>query len=388
MSDLAVPLGARLIHVGPSKTGTTTIQLAMHHSRAELAAHGVHYPGTGHRPKAATIDVRRPPGDRTGDWDELVAEVRSSTADRVCISSESLSVLGADGAAEVVRSLGDEAVHVVMAVRPIDALLPSMWQQRVRRFVGIPAYDDWLRAVLLGGPDDPSAAAFWSIHDLERQIRDWSAAAGPERVTVIVIEEGDHAVLPNTFEDLLDLPRGTLAPKTRARNQSLDRASTELLLQLDRAARERGWTEGTYVRTIRNPVIDYLRKQPRDATSTRPLPSWAAEQVYEINTARADLLAATPVRVVGDPDSLRPHRRVIAVEEAPPDPKITAEIAAGVAAIAADQVRERHEVELGRKQDRIAKLERQLARAEAAPSTPELPPRRIAVRVRSMLTRR
>jgi hypothetical protein len=51
--DLQLQVGARLLHIGPHKTGTTMIEDALHPARERLAARGVAYPGTGRRPGSA-----------------------------------------------------------------------------------------------------------------------------------------------------------------------------------------------------------------------------------------------------------------------------------------------------------------------------------------------
>jgi len=50
--SLRLPEGARLLHIGPQKTGTTSLQAAMHARRDDLARHGVVYAGKGMRPRA------------------------------------------------------------------------------------------------------------------------------------------------------------------------------------------------------------------------------------------------------------------------------------------------------------------------------------------------
>src|SRR3989304_5738516 len=42
---LLLPEGTRLLHIGPHKTGTTTIQGAFHGARADLLSQGVRYAG-------------------------------------------------------------------------------------------------------------------------------------------------------------------------------------------------------------------------------------------------------------------------------------------------------------------------------------------------------
>lgn len=369
MTETALPAGARLLHIGPPKTGTTAVQKAMHHGRATLRARGVLYPGRTSRPRDASIELLHPPERRAGAWDRLVEEVRSSTADRVCVSSESLSLLDDAQAAEAVAGLGGESVHVVITARPIDALFPSVWQQHIRRAVGGPSYEDWLRSVL-GPSGDETRDRFWRVHDLADQVRRWSAAAAPERVVVLVPPEGDRSFLLHTFEDLLDLPRGTLVPRVDVSNPSLTRFSGELLLALDREAEQRGWPLGEYAETVRTDVAYHLRSRPREPQDLKSLPAWAAERADEVNTARADLLcAASAFRVIGDPESLRPQARPIPVDPdstgplAGSGPVLSVALAAGVAAAAIEGERGRVQAgSLDLAERRVAELEAEIER--------------------------
>lgn len=45
MSDLLLPPGTRLLHIGPHKTGTTALQVALSKARANLESQGVRYLG-------------------------------------------------------------------------------------------------------------------------------------------------------------------------------------------------------------------------------------------------------------------------------------------------------------------------------------------------------
>ena len=42
----ALPDGTRVLHIGLPKTGTSTVQKALHAARAELGQHGVVYTGS------------------------------------------------------------------------------------------------------------------------------------------------------------------------------------------------------------------------------------------------------------------------------------------------------------------------------------------------------
>ena len=119
-----LPPGARLIHVGPPKTGTTAIQSAFVRVRDELPELGVHYAGRGSRPRAAAaaltgvgVSARQRPS--MAAWEALVQEVRDAGPLRVCISNEQFAAADDDAANRLVNDLGGNDAHVVMVVRPL-----------------------------------------------------------------------------------------------------------------------------------------------------------------------------------------------------------------------------------------------------------------------------
>ena len=92
---LLLPEGTRLLHIGPPKTGTTTVQAAFHAAAPRLTSQGVHYAGRTRHPRRAAFAVtgRRwlwggPAADLRNGTD-LVYEVRAARLSRcVVISSE------------------------------------------------------------------------------------------------------------------------------------------------------------------------------------------------------------------------------------------------------------------------------------------------------------
>src|SRR6202050_825505 len=97
--DLQLQAGARVLHIGPHKTGTTMIQDALHLARARLAAQGVVYPGTGRQPLRAMLAVTGQPtligepDPDMADWALLVREVTAARDQRVGGGSEVLAAL-------------------------------------------------------------------------------------------------------------------------------------------------------------------------------------------------------------------------------------------------------------------------------------------------------
>src|SRR3954452_8721099 len=108
--DLLLPEGARLLHVGPQKTGTTSIQVALAEARDQLSAHGVHYPTGDHRRRRAGWALGLPGGPKDvpiEEWDDLVAEVRGAGPVRVCVSDENFARAESQVVERIARDLGE-----------------------------------------------------------------------------------------------------------------------------------------------------------------------------------------------------------------------------------------------------------------------------------------
>jgi hypothetical protein len=362
--ELTLPEGARLLHVGPPKTGTTAIQAAFHEARGLLRQHGVHYAGSARRPKLAGREFLGKAGRTRGaHWQALLDDVRAAGDQRVCISNESFTNCDDAQAEELVRSLGGDAVHVAMVARPFDALLPSHWQQAVRnQWLMGASYDEWLQVVLGDDRDQWYFKNFWRLYDLEDQMRRWSAAASPERVIVVVAQEGDHTYLPRLFEQLLGLPGGVLEAPTGRTNSSLTLTGAELLRALDRESKSRDWAVDWYQNKMKVTLADAIRQLPRDpAERAIQLPPWAAATVSGLNERRADLLEGAAVRVIGNPGSMRPENRKVAAEGTSEEVMVPLGVAAGALASAVDELLRRERMH----KRRVRRLRRRLERTSA-----------------------
>ena len=309
---LLLPAGARLLHIGPQKTGTTSVQAAMHRRRDELLAHGVVYPGKGTRPRGQVYALIGTPDGSPAPprhkWDRLVAEVEAAGDHRVCVSTEDLGRIELDLARQVVAGLGGPRVHVVAAARALDSLLPSQWQQRVRMRRTALSFEEWLRTVLGPDPDHPEARNFWMPHDVGALVARWTEAVGSgERLTLVISDRARPDLLPRTFEAMLGLPAGLLdLPEGETRNQSLGIGRTELIRQVTATVERHDWPLPPT-----HPLVVGLTNALKSSApwpDEEPLPTvpaWAAQQVAELGEQRAEAVRGAGVRVVGDPDALR-----------------------------------------------------------------------------------
>ncbi len=116
MTVTPFPEGTRLLHIGPPKTGTTSLQAAFWAARDEAMAQGVRYAGTSRHSTRAVLAVT---GRRTLDrqhavppishWETLLARDRRGEEARVVLSSEGFSYAQPDKIERVVGDLDPTA---------------------------------------------------------------------------------------------------------------------------------------------------------------------------------------------------------------------------------------------------------------------------------------
>ena len=247
--DTAGPLpeGARLFHIGPPKTGTTTLQAAAAGLRPELLAAGVSYPGRtrNHRLAVAAFlgqptgwvraDGRRGAAPPMRHWYELLGELEAARGLRSWFGHE----YAAHATPEVVERFAGQlgpSLQVVVTLRSYARMLPSMWQEQLKAAGGRRAFEPWLRSMLQPPRRDVDAAR-QARHDHAALVERWASVVGPERVTVVVLDRADHGFVLRAFEELLALPPGLLDAAPAGENRSLGVAEVELLRRLNRATR-------------------------------------------------------------------------------------------------------------------------------------------------------
>jgi len=342
------PLPRRLIHIGPFKTGTTTVQSAFHRNREALAEHGIHYIGARLQPtqavKAMTGVGSSGEAQQAGQrrWAELAEQARRSGARQAVVSSEFLCEADDEVAQRIVDSLGGrQDTHVVVTLRPLASMFPSQWQQFVQSGT-THSLEDWTQAVLTHAPAPPSVALFWRRHRHDELVRRWAGIVGPENLTVIAMDPRDKGQLTREFAAMLDLPDGLLVPASEVTNRSLTwdeaeaiRAFNAEFQQLNRARTESGLEPLRFTVEERLSAWRYVKRRRPDASELKiPLPPGAADQVRALADEVVDNILATGVRVIGEIDSLRqvptPALGDSVVAPSTVTPALAASVAAGV----------------------------------------------------------
>ena len=310
VTDLLVPAGTRILHVGAQKTGTTAIQASLVAAREALPAQGVRVIGRERQPDHAVLAVLgRPtatgaPAPSPGLWDQLVGRFRAATEPRTILSEENLSfadraTIGAHRAGPGSRTGAgrrDPAPHRPDPALALAAVRPGGHHRRPGRVAA-------RRVRPFGGP---KPHPFWIGQRQDLLVAGWAEAVGADRVTVVAVDERDRGRLYRTFEDLLGLGVGAL-PEIRDRaNRSLTLPEAEAVRAFNVAALEAGVTRRVHARAMRFGAADGLKRRTPPAAEARvELPAWAAEPAQALAVEMVDAIVASGVRIVGDVETLR-----------------------------------------------------------------------------------
>lgn len=318
--DQVPPLaaGTRLLHIGPHKTGTTSLQNSIRANREEILRQGVYYGAPEGRLASNRIArslLRLPfknPNEVVdyGEWEDQVARVKASGAPRVIVSGEEFSFCEKREIQTLLDDLGRDRVHVVVTARPLAKVLPSQWQLDLRGSFTSSSFEEWLGwtlrprgvrriAQLIGVPHP-----FWFRHRHDQLARRWADAIGADRVSVVVVDDRDHRVLLSAFEHLLGLSSGTLQPVDGKSNPSLTAQEIAIILRLQKKMqeRERLFAERVRSRQIQRRLLAIRERRATDQKIT--LPQWAVPEVTQVSRRIHDGLMDSGVRIIGDPTLL------------------------------------------------------------------------------------
>ncbi|MBT0768897.1 hypothetical protein KIH74_08170 [Kineosporia sp. J2-2] len=316
-----------LLHIGAPKTGTTAVQASLedlkHRTEGGLEAYGLSMPGTPLEQARAALGVLgqgvgwqaadRPKSDK--HWPRLLAQVQAAQGLRF-VSSEYLCEASEPIAGKIVEDLatldGPEGprddVHVVLTLRPLTRIMPSAWQQYLKSGHQLP-YEQWCRAMLASPPKKGVTPSFWRRHDQAAVLRRWAAAVGPANITTVVLDPADRGLLMRTFDDLLNLPAGTLTGVAGGRqNRSMSAAESELFRRLNVQLRDRDFPWKEYANLIRyGSILRTVELMPSEGGAAVHTPDWAVERAVELAGSyreTIDELAAAGMTVIGKPDLL------------------------------------------------------------------------------------
>ena len=304
-SSLLLAEGTRLVHIGAHKTGTTALQAAMWGARDAMHDQGVRYAGRYRNPASAVRAVTgqeslysdKPPPMR--EWRSLVHEIANAREPRLVVSSEYFAYADAAAIRRIAADLDASRLHIVVTLRPLARVIPSMWQQSVQGGQRMPL-ERWLHH-LFPEPPATSSAPFWNLGRHDELITRWAEVVGVDRVTAVVVDPRDHTFSLRVFERMLGLREGTLELVHDRTNRSLTLSEAESVRAFNIRFKQAGLSRALHARVMRFGAAQHLKlREPGDDEAGIHLPAWSLERVAQVSAKVTDRIAASGVRVVGD----------------------------------------------------------------------------------------
>jgi hypothetical protein len=249
------------IHVGVSKSGTSSLQSGLGHSVSALADADV---GFALPRRAARVSVLlRPLGwevvsgfPNPVDPDALdtaMVKLRRTPGDRLLLSIEDLAELDEERIGALCDRLERHTrlrPHVIVTTRDWSRQLPSEWQQQLKRRLTTD-YGTWLAEVRdRVGEED---RIFRARQDVAAVCGRWAARVPPDRIHVVPVGVAgqDHDTIFRDFADIVGYDHALVSRPKRQVNSSYGLVECEVLRRLNLALGDRL----SDVRTEYNPGV-------------------------------------------------------------------------------------------------------------------------------------
>lgn len=294
-----------VIHIGPPKTASTTVQRRLAQQRKELATAGTKII-IEHRDAAIELIghdyLQRQRRSSRRAWNALQGEVASASGNRVIVSNEMFSWLNQTDAQEMVNALNSNDTRVVIGIRLMEKLVTSFWYEVVIRG-GTCTLSEWIQELRsadgnIGNLEDPSFR-FWHLENSALLAHRWSEVVGRDRVTCVVISEKHPGETLRRFDEALGLTTTGAPSVARVENRS---AGYEHLVALVRFNRKIART--AVPKKFRATLARYAHEQ---LTSRQDIPystpwlsredrAWCAER----QSTTMNELSKLGVNVIGD----------------------------------------------------------------------------------------
>ena len=310
-SARSVEQGGVLIHIGPHKTGTTAVQDALLRAAPSLAEQGFMYFASGNQNnaniavKAFARSVDRDfkyhsrSSRNSSHWTVIYDELTARPGQTAIISAEDLADLSESHVKQFIEAMGTRPVRVVMTLRSLAEIIPSQWQQFVKRGA-MPSLDEWTRELFTPHSAEWKVDLFWQRHRHDALLQRWVSAVGADRVTVVVVDARERLAIYPIFEQLIGLTEGTLKPGSWV-NESMSIEQAEVVratyLELERAGINHMFGEKGPVIRIHKHLIEAKSAAP---THKPLLPGSAHEATLRVAREIHHAIEASGVAVVGD----------------------------------------------------------------------------------------
>jgi hypothetical protein len=231
------------LHIGASKSGTSSLQWGLRVSRAALAEQGLGLPYPSR--KAGWSRILRPLGWEAvegfprpvdeGELQRTIQRIADSSGDRLLVTVEDLAELDEARVESLVGRLEQVSnlrVHIVVTIRDWSRTLPSDWQQQLKRRMTT----DYLTYLVQVREDaGPEARMFRMRQDLASICSRWATRVPPDRIHVVPVgtPRQDADSLFRDFADVVGIDHESIRRPTKTVNHSYGFLECEVLRRLN-----------------------------------------------------------------------------------------------------------------------------------------------------------
>ncbi len=173
--------GKVIIHIGPAKTGTSSLQEGLFQHRDSLRAQGFEYPQAGRHPRMPNLPGHHGIPDLLGRQQQVPPDLIQALADlpgdrTVILSSENLAHVNTAAVQSLVDTLQADEIEVIYYARRWDHLLPSVWQELVKH--------GFSRSYLEFSAAQFSAPMASVYLNYAKPLDNWAAVVGPGNIRI------------------------------------------------------------------------------------------------------------------------------------------------------------------------------------------------------------
>ena len=185
------------IHIGPHKTGSTTIQYSLKRNEDRLLENKVYLPTIGRNNELIvkhTILVRELNKRKSKLWVELLKELDEVLAEKIIITCENFSKCNDDEIIRIKEYFDNYEVFIIFYVRRQDQRLQSLWSQAAKRPSvrgEIPFFYEWLEI----NDYQELTCDYYGLY------KKWGAIFGEDHILIRVFEKSQFT--GNLFQDFL-----------------------------------------------------------------------------------------------------------------------------------------------------------------------------------------
>ena len=170
------------LHIGPHKTGTTSLQSWAQANEQVICKYGIFYPKSGRNTDGNHSSVAWSLSENgqaeNGVFRSFLNEIENSSEPNILVSGEEFEYLGSDDIRKLKEELKEYSVKIILTLRPQHEIIRSQYGEWIKQFLTI---DDF--------------SYFWRVHhkfpeyNFTAMIMKWSEFFGLGNMIIISFDE-------------------------------------------------------------------------------------------------------------------------------------------------------------------------------------------------------